>query len=155
MRKSKKSVAKKKVKPARLERRVRVTFFLVANTEEEFLSVTKAINYLWGIYGTFGTEFPITGFTNSAVPKPGPLEESVFTGNWWSDVKIDGVTVPSAQLNIEKVVFFLIDFLAPAEEWKLDEDIARLKAGIFSIYKEYGRPQEEIWIVKQDVYRYA
>ena len=52
-------------------------------------------------------------------------------------------------------MFFLIDFRALAEEWKLDQELARLKAEIFACYKRHRCRQEEVWMVKEDIHRYA
>lgn len=59
------------------------------------------------------------------------------------------------KLMAENVVSFIIDLPAVAEEWKFDESITHLKEEIFSTYARNKRPQEEIWIVKQDIYRYT
>ena len=94
----------------------------------------------------------MTGFTHSSYP--GFLQwlsgETVFVGYWW-----DTSEKIIKKLMIEKTVLFIIDFLSYAEEWKIDENIALLKTRILGFYKAFQSPQEEIWIVKQDIYRYA
>ena len=178
MKRSQKPKIKKKNKTARLERRVRVTFFLVSEIQEEVDAVQKVILYLshqyWYYISSGKWELPVTGFTHSAVPRvvfkkdPTELEfdarrkDSIFVGFWWPETETEiiyigdiDILVPVEEPAEENVTLFVIDFPIIAEEWKLDQNIAHLKEKIFSIYKEHKRPQEEIWIVKQDIYRYA
>lgn len=156
MKKPRTSRSKGKQKPVRIERRVRVTFFIVAGTKEEIQAADDVYGYLDFQYllEEDEREIPVTGFTHSNIPhpvlQPPIIRESVFTGHWWKITK-EGQKMPYT----ERVVLFLIDFLALAEEWKIDEYITKLKTEIFSIYKRRGSPQEEIWIVKQDIYRYV
>ena len=145
MRKPKNPEIKKK-KPTRLERRVRITFFLVGNEEKEIDAVREVINYLDGQFIMSKPELPVTGFTHCAIPG----RESVFFGHWWYKTKEGGRV-----LMIEKVTFFLIDFPALAEEWRIDKNIELLKARIFYFYEKHNCPQKEIWIVKEDIHRYA
>jgi len=150
--------SKKGQKPVRLERRVRVTFFIVAGTKEEIQAVDDVYGYLDSQYLLEDNEqeVPVTGFTHSAIPRPVPLPyppilgESVFIGHWWHTAK-KGEKIPRQ----ERVVLFIIDLLAIAEEWRVDEYIANLKTKIFDIYARRGSPQKEIWIAKQDIYRYV
>lgn len=164
----KKLKAGRSTKPARLERRVRVTFFLVAQAQEEIDAVERVIDYLFLQYWLHLFEekwdLPITGFTHSVLPVTIPEElgfgrrkNSIFLGHWWSEIKvrIHGVDQPDIEQMEENVVLFVIDLPTVAEEWKFDEGIVHLKEEIFSIYAEHGSPQEEIWIVKQDIHRYA
>ncbi|MDO8486297.1 MAG: hypothetical protein Q7S77_01190 [Candidatus Staskawiczbacteria bacterium] len=160
--------ASKSKKPARLERRVRVTFFLVAETEGQRNAVLELISYLEEQYvylSSYGeSELPVTGFTHSAIHsstihRKGRIhskmfEKGIFWGHWWTEDE-DDIGQISLMPIIERVVFFLIDFPAVAEEWKTDENINFLKTKIFQTYEKWGSPQEEIWIVKQDIYRYA
>ena len=173
MPKSRKPKAEVKEKPARLERRVRVMFFLVSEIQEEIFAVGEIIYYLhqqyWGQLFGYEYDIPVTGFTHSFVPKTvtkkispifGPREKgSIFVGQWWSEkeIEIKGIKIPKAVIEPieENVTLFVIDLPAVAEEWKFDEGIVRLKEEIFSAYARNGRPQEEIWMVKQDIYRYA
>ncbi len=164
MKKSKNPKPKKKAKPARLERRVRVTFFLVAEKEEAKEAVVDIILYLDAQYFHFTSEgkseLPVTGFTHSAIPFENSipheqilyyknLGKGIFWGHWWQ-------TEPGeVELIQERVVFFVVDLPAVAEEWKTDESITLIKDRIFHFYEMHDCPQEEIWIVKQDIYRYA
>ena len=157
-------------KPARLERRVRVTFFLVAETKEQKEAVIDLIYYLNAQFSRLKlegkSELPITGFTHSAIhsgamPRKDMtlgkmFEKAIFWGHWWTEEKEEENT-ESSMLSLiqERVVFFVIDLLAVAEEWKIDENVIVLKNKIFEFYEEWESPQEEIWIVKQDIYRYA
>lgn len=156
MSKPRKSGVKKKLKPARLERRVRVTFFLVTDTKEHINAIDEIVDYLKIQYAynedENGRELPVTGFTHSVFPGQLllPPGEPVFNGYWWRTDEEERKIV-----TIERTVLFLIDFPAYAEEWKTDENIALLKTRIFEFYEMYQCPQEEIWIVKQDIYRYA
>lgn len=153
-------------KPARLERRVRVTFFLVAEKEEEREAVLDLIEYLDIQYvylrsNSEKLELPVTGFTHSAIHSdtisrknrgsPKIYEKGIFWGHWWTEEEEEAILISVK----ERVIFFLIDFPAVAEEWKTDENITLLKEKIFETYAIYGSPQEEIWIVKQDIYRYT
>lgn len=146
-----------KVKPVRLERRARVTFFLVAQIQEEVNAVKEVINYLSNQYYFFlrsaKWEIPVRGFTHSAVHDIALQKDPIFTGRWWSERGTRGLFMIVRYIR-ENVVLFIIDF-PTYEKRKLDENIGRLKKKIFSIYEQYGRSQEEIWIVKQDIYRYA
>ncbi len=146
--------SKKKKRPARLERRVRVTFFLVAETKEQINAADSVGIYLQTQYllDEKEREIPVTGFTFSAFPEPIPLPagKSVFIGYWWHTTEAE-----RKRLMREKVILFLIDFPIVAEEWKTDENINLLKDRILESYEENHCPQEEIWIVKQDIYRYA
>lgn len=166
MKKSKKLKGKKKEVPVRLERGVRVTFFLPAETNGDIGAVQEVIISLDRQYlADTITKFTVTGFTHSNVPLGTSTEDifdhelsfrdEIFFGHWWSDVKVEGVQRTLKQLIIEGVVFFLIDFPAFPQEWELDQALQRLKEEIFSIYKKHKRPQKEIWIVKQDIYRYT
>jgi len=136
--------------PAHLERHVRVTFFLVADKKEHLNAIDSVRDYLrWQyIEEESEKELPVTGFTHSLFPGTPPRlsGETVFVGHWWYTTE-KGV----ARLTVEKTALFLVDFPAYAEEWKTDENIALLKRRILELYC----PQKEIWIVKQDVYRYA
>ena len=140
--------------PARLERRVRVTFFLVADIREHLSAIRSVRNYLkvQHFLREDERELPVTGFTHSLFPglPPRISGETVFVGLWWDTTK-KGVM----KIVVEKTVLFLIDFPAYAEEWKTDENIALLKKRIFEFYEMCKSPQKEIWIVKQDIYRYA
>lgn len=165
-----------KEKPAHLERRARVTFFLVAETRQEINAVEEVIHYFFNQYWVHFLggewELPITGFTHSVLPRylpktlgMGRKKDSIFLGHWWSEtkekikVKVEEKTEMIEALSIkqleENVISFVIDLPTVAEEWKFDEGIVRLKEEIFSAYERNERPQEEIWIVKQDIYRYA
>ncbi len=148
------SEVKETSKPARLERHVRVTFFLVANTKEHLRAIDRVRSYLkaQNFLDENERELPVTGFTHSSYPGfPQWLSgETVFIGYWW-----DTCEKVIKNLMIEKTVLFLIDFLAYAEEWKTDENIALLKTRILGYYETFQSPQEEIWIVKQDIYRYV
>lgn len=161
MAKRKKPKPAKKEKPARIERRARVTFFLVAHVQEEVNAVEDVINYLNGQYWFFITtgewELPVTGFTHSAVHEIALQKDPIFMGLWWSwtKIRIGGIEAPKLEQMTENVVLFVVDLPVVAEEWKFDEGIVRLKDQIFSVYARHGRPQEEIWVVKQDIYRYA
>ena len=139
--------------PARLERRVRVTFFLVVNRKEHLLTVDHIRDYLKVQYleDENTRELPVTGFTHSLFPgaPPSPAGEAVFAGYWWDTREGEKV------LHIEKTTLFLIDFPAYAQEWETDRNITLLKTRIFEFYEMFQSPQEEIWIVKQDIYRYA
>ena len=157
--KSKNPKNKKRLKPVRLERRRRVTFFLVAETIKHKEAVLLLIGYLDNQFADlkmFGkSELPVTGFTHSAIPfeaRIKTLEEGIFWGHWWSEEKVKLQMLESIT---ERVVFFLIDLPSVAEEWKFDENIVLLKTKIFELYEKFQSPQEEIWIVKQDIYRYA
>ena len=137
------------------------TFFLVAQIQEEVDAVQWVINYLLQQYSFFLTigewELPVTGFTHSAVHDIELEKDPIFMGLWWSFTKkkIGGIEAPVLEQMTEKVVLFVVDLPTIAEEWKFDEGIVRLKEEIFSIYSRHGRPQKEIWMVKQDIYRYA
>ena len=96
---------------------------------------------------------PVTGFTHSAIHDAALQKYQIFIGRWWSDYEANGFS--TLELAEENVVLFIIDLPAVAEEWRIDEGIEHLKEDIFSIYAKHRRPQEEIWIVKQDIYRYA
>lgn len=159
MRKSENPKRKKGPEPVRLERRVRVTFFLVAETRKHKEAVLRLIGYLDDQFAhltMFGrSELPVTGFTHSAIPletRIKTLEKGIFWGHWWSEEKMELQILESIT---ERVVFFLIDLPAVAEEWKFDENIALLKTRIFEFYEVFQSPQEEIWITRQDIYRYA
>ncbi len=155
--------------PARLERRVRVTFFLVAETKEHREAIIDLIYYLGNQYlePQFDgkSELPVTGFTHSAIhsgkmPYKGitlgkMFEKGIFWGHWGTEEKQEDTEFSTVKSIQERVVFFLIDFLAVAEEWQTDENIILLKNKIFKLYEEQESPQDEIWIVKQDIYRYA
>lgn len=162
----KKSRTKRKGLPVRLERRVRVTFFLPAGSKGDKEAVRQVIHSLDSqfLVGTI-TRFTVTGFTHSGIPTEVSeqemmaheihLEKETFFGHWWHELKVKGAPGISKGLVVEPVVFFLIDYLSFAQEWEFDQVLRQLKEEIFSIYEEHGRPQEEIWMVKQDVYRYA
>lgn len=156
MKKTKNFGVRRKEKPARLEGRAQVTFFVVAGTKKEIVAVEDIYGYLDYQYllEENEKELSVTGFTHSAIPRyiPGPIiaEESVFTGHWWYTTE-RGRKIPMR----EKVVLFLINFLSLAEKWRVDRYIMHLKTKIFSIYEKRNCSQEEIWIVKQDIYRYT
>ena len=159
----------KSKKSARVERRVRVTFFLVAESEEQREAVVELIDYLEKQYVRFRSDqeydLPVTGFTHSSIPSgiisrkdrvTGKMfEKAIFWGHWWTEEEEEGTGQPILVPIRERVVFFLIDLPAIAEEWKTDENIDFLKTKIFETYEVWESPQEEIWIVKQDIYRYA
>ncbi len=158
--KNKKKIAQTE-KPVHIERRIRVIFFLPAGTRKDIDTVAEVISFLDSQFLFPPTEFTITGFTHSGIPSEEKkankslLEDEIFVGHWWSDVKVRKGGRTFNKLMIESAVFFLIDYLALAQEWEFDQELLRLKENIFSIYKKYKSPQEEIWIVKQDIYRYA
>lgn len=143
---------KKRAKPVRLERRVRVTFFLVAEKKEEIDTIREIAIYLQMQYLLEGREkeIPVIGFTFSSIPDLIPNGRAVFFGHWWHTTETG-----RKKLDREKVVLFLIDFPAFAEEWKIDKKITLLKARILGYYESNHCPQQEIWITKQDIYRYV
>lgn len=173
MPKPKKTNVRLKEKPTRIERRARITFFLVAETQQEVNAVREVIHYLlyqyWFHLLGGEWEIPVTGFTHSFIPREvpkrigimfGPREEdSIFVGHWWSKkkrrIKEVKFPVPVVEKIEENVILFVIDLPLVTEEWKLDDGIVRLKKEIFLAYKRNKRAQEEIWIVKQDIHRYA
>ena len=134
----------RKTRPARLERRVRVTFFLPVGTKKEHDVVLDVISYLNG--QVKNPALSVTGFTHSSVNPENP----VFHGHWWSKMKGGG-----EQLTVERVILFLIDYLALAEEWKFDAELVRLKKKIHTFYARHRCKQEEVWMIKEDIHRYA
>ena len=154
MKRRKRTKGTGKEKPVRLERRVRVTFFLVAQIKEEIAAARDVYLYLdWQYWSEEDEqEIPITGHTHSVIPPPAPFpsEESAFIGSWWYTTK-EGDKIYEQK----NVVLFIVDLTALAEEWKTDQYIRRLKERILSYYAARGSPQQEIWVTKQDIYRYA
>jgi len=139
-----KSRVRKKAREVHLERRVRVTFFLPAELSEQKQAIYDIDAYLRGQHDH--PVLPITGYTRSTIYGGSPI----FKGHWWSQMN-GGDKI----LTIEGVVLFIIDFRAIAEEWKLDQELSRLKAKILAYYTKHHCTQEEIWIVKEDIHRYA
>ena len=153
---------KKEEEPARIERHVRVTFFLVAHTQPEVNAVREVIRYLLSQYFCLLLDrewkLPVTGFTHSVIHDVALQKDPIFIGHWWSGYKAGLPMLELLELSElaeENVVLFIIDLPAVAKEWRIDEGIEWLKEDIFSIYKKHRRPQEEIWMVKQDIYRYT
>lgn len=143
---------------------MRVTFFLVAETQKEVNAVREVVNHLLSQYFALvlyrDWELPVTGFTHSAIHDVALKKDPIFVGHWWSgeidyDIPLEDYNFEGISLSEEKVVLFVVDLPSVAEEWKLDEGIRYLKEDIFSIYKKYKRAQKEIWIMKQDIYRYV
>ncbi len=157
-----KSKPEKRGRSVRLERRARVTFFLVSEVQEEVDAVIEIVIYFFNQYWfhLFGHEWelPVTGFTHSFIPdtvsKEAPRtmlgarkQDSIFIGHWWSEnkVRIKGIEAPLIKQVAENVTLFVIDLPAVAEEWKFDESIVHLKEEIFlptqgmaDLKKKYG-----------------
>ena len=107
-------------KPAHIERRVRVTFFLVAEKEEEREAVVELISYLDKQYvdlRSYGdSELPVTGFTHSAIPSNAThrkgknprkmLEKAIFWGHWWTEEEEEDTGQPLL-ISIKKFLRFM------------------------------------------------
>ncbi len=136
----------KKNNPARLEKRLRVTFFLAAEKQQEINAVKDIIYYLRKQY-IQRWNIPIAGFAHSAVYDIFFEKDPIFIGRYC----LEGVPIPQ-KYEDENVVLFMVDFVRVSKK-KLNKFIMILKKEIFSTYAKYGKPQEEIWMVKQDVYK--
>jgi hypothetical protein len=53
----------------------------------------------------------------------------------------------------EPVAVFVVDYLAHSADTKLAQTLRRLKQVIHRRYKQFGRPQEVVWITTEPVSR--
>ncbi len=120
------------------EPKVRVTFFLPNNNQDEEDAVSAVVRYL---KRQQTAAVPITGFTCSNIDEPG------FTGTWWDGNAGNWVE--------DQVVYFIVDFPGNVDDVLLDDPLARLHKGITRLYAAVGRPQKEVWVIAHGAVRHG
>ena len=119
------------------EHRTRVVLHLPLNdTQEE-----KAANQiLWFLQEQRKEASGVKGFTHSV------LRPAVFRGWWWSAKEKSWCQ--------DHIVLLLVDYKIDFSDILLPKVVKELKKAIRYWYRYYGRPQEEIWVVAHQVFRF-
>lgn len=123
------------------DRRARVTFFLPMMGERHEKAMRSIIGYL---NQQRDSPVSVTGYTYST------LRPAAFISSWWDD---EGEQ--RKRLVEEDGVWFVVDYGIQLGASELPLVLAQLKQAILDAYERYGAPQKEVWLIAQDVYRYA
>jgi hypothetical protein len=121
------------------EDRTRVTLFLPVHKTDDIRAVRLVIGYLRRQRTV--KDCKITGFTFSMFPN------AAFFGIWWSSKRRKWIP--------EKVALIIMDYHCPIGEAKLDHALGRLKHTVHRSYAKFGRPQDVVWIIAEQVMRFA
>ncbi len=116
------------------EVRTRIISNLPVNDELEEKAFFKFIDFL-----KKQKEIGVQGYTHSA------LRPAVFRGYWWSE-KLDN-WVP------DNIVLCIVDYKLSFSDQELSGKIKELKETIRKWYRHFGSPQEEVWVVAQQIIR--
>jgi hypothetical protein len=118
------------------EDRTRVTCHLPLNNAKEEKAILRVLRYL---KDQRNAAVGLKGFTHTE------FRPSSFRGYWWNAKKRKWVE--------DKLVLCLIDYRIGFSDERLSAKVEELKSAIRSAYRECGSPQEEIWVVAQQVIR--
>jgi hypothetical protein len=118
------------------EVRTRVTCHLPVNNEQEEKAFFKILEYL---QGQRQQGLGIQGYTHSS------LRPAAFHGYWWSDEL--GEWFP------DDIVLCIVDYKLPFGARELSAKVKDFKRTVRKWYRHYGNPQDEIWVVAQQIIR--
>jgi hypothetical protein len=118
------------------EVRTRVTCHLPVGRYQEEMAFFKVIAYL---DQQRDEGIGVNGYTHSI------LRPAVFRGYWWPT----GANEPVR----DEIVLLLVDYLLDFSDQRLSAKVAELKRTVRKWYRHHGSPQEEFWIVAQQVIR--
>jgi hypothetical protein len=116
------------------EVRTRITCHLPVGSSREEMAFFKVIAYL---DEQRDEGIGVNGYMHSV------LRPAVFRGYWWPT----GADEPIR----DEIVLLLVDYLLDFSDPRLSAKVTELKRTIRSCYRKYGSPQEEFWIVAQQV----
>ncbi|MCI0463276.1 MAG: hypothetical protein L0Z62_40535 [Gemmataceae bacterium] len=118
------------------EVRTRVTCHLPVNDAQEEKAFFKVIDYL---DQQRQEQVGVKGYTHSEA------RPAAFHGYWWRD----DAEVPLH----DQIVLCLVDYLLPSGSQQLSAKVKELKQTIRKAYRYYKRPQDEVWVVAQQILR--
>jgi hypothetical protein len=118
------------------EERTRVTCHLPVNDVRQGAAVEKVLEYL---KEQRHEDIGVEGFTHS-VYRP-----AAFLGFWWNATR--GMWIR------DNIVLVFIDYKLSLSDVRLTEKVAELKRIIRKWYRYFGSPQDEIWVVAQQIIR--
>ena len=118
------------------EDRTRITCHLPLNNEAEHRAVHAIFTYLQALRRQ---PLGVKGFTHTAA-RPA----AVF-GDWWSSSRRRWVR--------DKLVLCIVDYKLPFSSPDLSRVVRELKEAIHTQYARVGSPQEEVWVVAQQIVR--
>ena len=118
------------------EVRTRVTCHLPVNNQQEERALVKVIAY---IRAQREQGLGVSGYTVSA------MRPAAFQGWWWSDTTREWVA--------DDIVLCLVDYQIRFNDPRLSAKVKELKRTIRKWYRHYGSPQEEVWVVAQQLIR--
>jgi hypothetical protein len=118
------------------EVRTRVTCHLPVNDAQEEKAFFQVIEYL---DEQRSEGIGVKGYTYSEV------RPVAFHGYWWPDDAEDPVH--------DQIVGCYVDYLLPSGSQLLSAKVKELKQTIRRWYRHYRRPQDEVWVVAQQIIR--
>jgi hypothetical protein len=118
------------------EDRVRVTCHLPLNNVREEKAVLRILRYL---QRQRDRPIGVKGFSHSE------LRPAVFRGYWWSSRRQRWVE--------DKIVLLIVDYRLSFGAEALSHTVRDLKQNIRGCYQKCGSPQDEVWVVAQQVIR--
>jgi len=118
------------------EDRTRVTCHLPLNDPAQEKAITRIIDYL---KAQRLEPIGVKGFTHSN------FRPTSFYGYWWSSKRQHWVE--------DKIVLFIIDYKLGLGDPRLSNQVQDLKDKIRQCYAGMGSPQDEIWVVAQQITR--
>jgi hypothetical protein len=118
------------------EDRVRVTCHLPLNNSKEEKAVHRILSYL---QQQRNRPIGVKGFSHSE------FRPSVFRGYWWSSRRKCWVE--------DKIVLLIVDYRLSFGAAELSQTVRDLKKSIRDCYRKCGSPQDEVWVVAQQVIR--
>ena len=118
------------------EVRTRVTCNLPVNNVREEKAFLTVLAYVDDLHNQ---EIGVNGYTYSDMRMP------VFYGYWWPE----GATKPVR----DQIVVCTIDYLLDFGSAEISGQVKELKQTIRRSYRQFGCPQDEIWVVAHPVLR--
>jgi hypothetical protein len=118
------------------EERTRVTCHLPLNNDQEERAVLRVLDYL---KEQRDEPVGVKGFTHSEFRPPS------FRGYWWHPKRREWIA--------DRIVLCIVDYKLPLSDPRLSAKVAELKRAIRRCYRESRSPQQEVWVVAQQVIR--
>jgi hypothetical protein len=119
------------------ENRTRIVFNLPLGDIKEEKAANRVLDFL---KSQRQADPAVSGFTHSV------FRPAVFRGWWWSPQADDWCDDP--------IVLVFVDLKMDFGDLRLSQKIKELKKTIRALYRNFGKPQEEIWVVAHQVMRF-
>jgi hypothetical protein len=122
---------------ASIEERTRVICHLPLNNLSEEKAVLQVLGYL---KEQRKDEIGVKGFTHTE------FRPSSFRGYWWNGKRQKWVE--------DNLVLCIIDYKLGFSDARLSSTVQQLKDTVRTAYRESGSPQDEVWVVAEQVLRH-